>query len=270
MRTAIEFVKYLFQRLPANKLLPGTYYCTDGSDIGSVPARYLMGTTGFVCTQWRLDYAYSKYYSTPSYGSWARDAFDNITRPWISEGAFLYDCQGLLDAFVGQDTNAAACYVNWCGIKEQEALDYIMQRGEAAAGACVFKRNSAGRIHHVGFVVGVNAAGVPLVIEAKSFNDGIVMSTLADGWNEYGIPNRVLEFPEIEKTRFRVTNPKQRGEKYELMQRALLANGYDPGTIDGVWGSKSQTCFDELLNVNRKPVVVKMSINGQSVINNEY
>lgn len=96
------------------------------------------------------------------------------------------------------------------------------------------------------------------------------MSTLADGWNEYGIPNRVLEFPEIEKTRFRVTNPKQRGEKYELMQRALLANGYDPGTIDGVWGNKSQTCFDELLSVNRKPVIVKMSINGQPVINNEY
>ena len=54
------------------------------------------------------------------------------------------------------------------------------------------------------------------------------------------------------------------------MQRALLANGYDPGTIDGVWGIKSQTAFDEILSVNRKPVVVKMSINGQSVINNEY
>ena len=62
----------------------------------------------------------------------------------------------------------------------------------------------------------------------------------------------------------------QRGEKYELMQRALLANGYDPGTIDGVWGNKSQTAFDDILSVNRKPVVVKMSINGQSVINNEY
>lgn len=265
MKSSVEFVKYLFRRLPANRLLPGTYFCTDGSETGSVPAHYLMGTTGCTATQYRLDTAYVKYYS-----NWARSDYDNLTQPWIPEGAFLYDCQGLLDAFVGQDTNAAGCYVNWCGIKDQEALDYIMQRGESAAGACVFKRNNAGRIHHVGFIVGVNAAGVPLVIEAKSLNDGIIMSTLADGWNEYGIPNRVLDFPEIEKTRFRVTNPMQRGDKYELMQRALLANGYNPGSIDGIWGNNSQTAYDDMLTVNRKPVIVKMSINGQSVINQEY
>lgn len=47
MKSAEDFVKYLFKRLPKNKLLAGTYYCgvTD-SEIGTVPAHYLMGTTG--------------------------------------------------------------------------------------------------------------------------------------------------------------------------------------------------------------------------------
>lgn len=270
MKTSTEFVKYLFRRIPQEELIPGTYYCTDASDIGSVPAHYLMGTTGQVASQYRLDNAYIKYYSKPDYGSWTRQAYDTKTQPWIAEGAFMYDCEGLLDAFVGQDTNAAGCYVNWCGIKDEDALEFIQTRGEQAAGACVFKRNASGRIYHVGFIAGVTAGGVPLVIEAKSLNDGITMSLLTSGWNEYGIPNRVLEFPQVEKTRFRVTNPMQRGDKYELMQRALLANGYNPGTIDGIWGNNSQAAYDDMLTVNRRPVIVKMSINGQSVINNEY
>jgi hypothetical protein len=269
MKSNVEFVKYLYRRLPVSALLPGTYYCTDG-DIGTIPAHYLMGTTGQQANQWRLDYAYTKYYSKPDYGEWSRQAYDNKTQPWISEGAYLYDCEGLLDAFVEQDNNAAGCYVNFCGIRDEDAYNYIMQNGALAAGACVFKRNSAGRIHHVGFIAGRGAGGVPLVIEAKSFVDGIVMSTLNDGWNEYGIPNRVLTFQQGQKTRFAVTVPMMQGEKFELMQRALLANGYNPGTIDGKWGNNSQAAFDDMMDVNRQPVNVKVEINGQTVINNEY
>ena len=60
------------------------------------------------------------------------------------------------------------------------------------------------------------------------------------------------------------------GEKFELMQRALLANGYNPGMIDGKWGNNSQAAFDDMMDVNRQPVNVKVEINGQTVINNEY
>lgn len=267
MKNSEDFVKYLFKRLPKNKLLAGTYYCgvTD-SEIGTVPAHYLMGTTGQKATQWRLDYAYTKYYQS----TYSKSEFDSKTQKWITENAYLYDCNGLIDAFVGQDNNAAGNYTNWCGIKDDEALEYITEKGELAAGACVFKRNSSGRIHHVGYVVGQNANGVPLIIEAKSFVDGIIMSTLNDGWNEYGIPNKILVFPEIERTRFRVTSPMQRGEKFELMQRALSANGYDVGKIDGKWGSKSQAGFDEMLSVNGKMAKVKVQINGVTVLNGEY
>ena len=269
MKSNVEFVKYLYRRIKSSELLPGTYYCTDG-DVGTVPAHYLMGTTGTIANQWRLDYAYTKYYSTPDYGSWSRAAYDTKTQPWIAEGAYLYDCQGMLDAFVGQDTNAAGNYVNWCGIRGEEAYNYIMTQGERAAGACVFKRNNSGRIYHVGYVAGVGQGGVPLIIEAKSLNDGIIMSTINDGWNEYGIPNRVLTFQDPEKTRFSVTNPMQQGEKFELMQRALQANGFDPGTIDGKWGNKSQTAFDEMMTFNGKRTAVQVVINGSTVINTEY
>jgi hypothetical protein len=266
VKTAPAFVKWLYQRLPLNKVLPGTHYCTDGTDIGVVKAHYVMGTTGQQCSQWRLDYAYNKYYKTADYGSWTRAAFDAHTAGWIAEGSYLYDCEGMLDAFVGQDTNAAGCYVNWCGIKDEEALDYIMTNGEYAAGACVFKRNSAGRIYHVGFVAGVNGSGVPLIIEAQSFSTGIIMSTINDGWTDYGIPNHVLAFPQAGKTKFEVVSPMLQGEKIEQMQRALLANGYNPGTIDGKWGNNSQAAFNEMLSINRKPISISMTVNGENVV----
>ena len=269
MKSAQEFVKYLFRRLPRTELIAGTYYCTTDGDIGSIPAHYLMGTTGQKANQWRLDYAYNKYYSTAAYGSWTRAAYDTKTQPWITEGAYLYDCNGLLDAFVEQDNNAAGNYVNWCGIKDDEALAYIMSNGEYAAGACVFKRNSAGRIYHVGFVAGETGQGVPLIIEAKSLNDGITMSTINDGWNEYGIPNRILEFPERSKTKFQVTSPMAQGTKYEAMQRALTLNGYDCGGIDGKWGNNSQHALEDMIAYNRNPMRIKMTINGETVVNME-
>lgn len=269
MKSAQDFVRYLFRRLPQSELIAGTYYCTDGSDIGSIPAHYLMGMTGQKANQWRLDYAYTKYYSQPEYGSMTRETYDTRTAGWISEGAYLYDCNGLLDAFVGQDNNAAGNYVNWCGIKDDEALDYIMENGELAAGACVFKRNSSGRIHHVGFVAGETAQGVPLIIEAKSLVAGITMSTINDGWNEYGIPTNILEFPERGKTKFQVTSPMAQGPKYEAMQRALQMNGFDPKGIDGKWGNNSQHALEEMIAYNRAPMIIKMTINGETVINME-
>ena len=60
------------------------------------------------------------------------------------------------------------------------------------------------------------------------------------------------------------------GEKFELMQRALSANGYDVGKIDGKWGPKSQAGFDEMLSVNGKMAKVKVQINGVTVLNGEY
>lgn len=264
MKTSTDFVNFLFQRLPASNLLPGTYYYTNAV-VGSVPAVYLMGTTGQRASQWRLDYAYEKYYS-----SRPRSEFNAITADWITNGVRMYDCNGLLDAFVGQDNSAAGNFVNWCGIKGDEAYEYIMTNGEYAAGACVFKRNNSGKITHVGFVAGVDGSGVPLIIEAKGLDYGIVMSTINDGWNEYGIPNNILQFANIEQTVFTVTTPVHTGEKYELMQRALRANGYNPGEIDGRWGAKSQAAFDEMLNVNRKPIAIKLDINGETVVNKEY
>lgn len=265
MKSAAEFVKFCFERLPQDQLIPGEYYIPDTSIIGSVPAKYLMGTTGQVCTQWRLDYAYNKYYAD----SYTPEQYASRTANWVSNGVFLYDCEGLLDAYTGLDTTAAGCYQNWCDIKGDDALDYIMNNGELAAGACVFKRNSAGRIYHVGFVVGVNASGIPLIIEAKSFTAGITMSTLADGWNEYGIPNRVLEFQSATQTRFMVTSPMQQGEKYLLMQRALTANGYSTHGLDGKWGNNSQAAFDEMMRVNRKPVIIKVTANGNTISQSE-
>lgn len=270
MKTATDFVNYLYQRLPANKLLPGTYYYTN-SAVGSVPAVYLMGTTGQRATQWRIDYAYQKYYSDPDSSSYRTPAqYAEITGNWVADGVRMYDCQGLMDAFLGTDTNAAGCYVNYCSIHGEEARDYIMQNGEYAAGACVFKRNNAGTIVHVGFVAGVNGSGVPLIIEAKGLNYGIVMSTINDGWNDYGIPDRVLEFITPDQTKFMVTNPKMRGEKIELMQRALMANGYNPGPIDGIWGNNSQQAFNDMMTVNRSPVKVVLKVNGNTVLTNEY
>ena len=261
-KTAPEYVDYLFARVDRSTLIPGRYF---GNAAGEhIPARYLMGTTGQTASKWLLDYAYNEHYA----GKMTRARFDEITAGWIAAGVKCYDCQGLLDAFAGVDINTRMNYLYYCSETGDTVYNRIVNDPAVAAGYCVFKGSTPENIHHVGYVVGVAEDGDPLIIEAKDINHGIIMSRFsAGGWNFYGICDGLLEYPAIpaEKTVFRVTKPLSKGDKYAEMQKALNANGYAVGAVDGKWGKNSMAAFAEMLELNREKKHVIIIVDGVTV-----
>lgn len=62
----------------------------------------------------------------------------------------------------------------------------------------------------------------------SDMDERINMGSINDWWKDL----RVLKLGE-------------RHDGVELMQRALIATGYDPGPVDGIWGSKTKAAFTE-------------------------
>lgn len=260
--TAAGFVDYLFARVDRSTLIPGRYF--GNASIEHVPARYLMGTIGQKANKWLLDYCYERHYKNKM----SRERYDEITAGWISGGVYCYDCQGILDAYVGIDINARTNYADYCGEKGETVYNRIVNDPAAAAGYCVFKGVTPENIYHVGYVVGVAEDGDPLIIEAKDINHGVVMTRFSKGnWTFYGVCDGLLQYPEApeEKTIFRVTKPMAKGEKYAKMQEALNANGYSAGVVDGKWGKNSQAAFDEMLKRNTPKKHGVITVDGETV-----
>lgn len=90
-----------------------------------------------------------------------------------------FDCSGLIVKFLMDngllkiDQTASGLYHNQCHVIDLQSLE---------AGCLVFRRNSSGRIHHVGVYMGDGT-----VIHAKGRNYGVVRETFKSSqWNRYG------------------------------------------------------------------------------------
>lgn len=93
---------------------------------------------------------------------------------------------------------------------------------------------------HVGYAVSDIYA-----IESKGRDDGVVVTKISDrGWGWAKRPDWYSDTPEPKKPTLNrelyLTNPYMRGDDVEDAQMLLIAKKYNPGSIDGIFGKKTE------------------------------
>ncbi|MDD5018580.1 MAG: peptidoglycan-binding protein [Eubacteriales bacterium] len=148
-----------------------------------------------------------------------------------------YDCSGLIVAYllengyIGSDTTANGLYFNHCAAIEKSGL---------TAGDLVFRKyTTKNKMYHVGVYIGDGT-----VVHAKGRDYGVVREPLlAVNWNRYG---RLHVFADesadaVYSRKLKNTGrPYMQGDDVRAVQTALKSIGFDPGGIDGIYGSKTE------------------------------
>jgi len=127
----------------------------------------------------------------------------------------------------------------------------VLKGGEKLkVGDLVFRYNGKKPYFHVGVHIGNNK-----VIEAMSRDTGVVVRDInaSEGyWNRYGTLKLFAnEIPE--QRDLYLTSPLMKGADVEELQSALAELGYEVGTIDGVYGSKTDNAV-KLFKENARKV----------------
>lgn len=232
--------------------------------------RYLWGTRGQIVTQSLLDSRFKTYYSK---NGWTREEYDKETAGWVDAGDHVTDCQGLLDAFLGNDTNANGNYVNYCTHKGLiAAMNEPFEVGEA-----VFNGTDAKKTH-VGWVCGFLGSD-PLVVEARGLKYGVVITRMSKrAWKYRGLMTKIFSYADSVPQPEPAVYVFRRNLKYGCvgddviqLKALLIAAGYSQGittntnssnkfrsatrkmvkayqrdnglTVDGIAGRKTITCL---------------------------
>lgn len=194
--------------------------------------QYLFGTRGQLCTDHLLNERYNSHYSKEM----SRREFDEATKGWVEKGVHVCDCQGLLDAYLGNDVKANTCYTSYCTEKgkiESISRPYVL--GEA-----VFMGKTVEKTH-VGWVCGFDKNGNPLVVESRGFKYGVVITKLyGRGWDYRGLMTKKFSYegspvqPDPSVFIFyRNLKKGMKGEDVVQLKRLLIAKGYKDGiTVD--------------------------------------
>lgn len=195
--------------------------------------QYLWGTRGQICTQALLDARYNSHYGP---NGMSRFDFDAATKGWVEKGVHVCDCQGLLDAYLGNDVQANTCYTSYCTDKgkiKDISRPYVL--GEA-----VFM-GSATKKTHVGWVCGFDKNGNPLVVESRGLNYGVCITKLfGRDWDYRGLMTKRFSYEESPTQPepdvfifYRNLKKGMRGEDVVQLKRLLIAKGYTEGiTVD--------------------------------------
>lgn len=192
---------------------------------------YIYGGLGQVCTQAYLDRKFEKVYSKEM----TRAEFDKITAGWVENKVHVTDCEGLLDAYLHIDINADENYRKFCTDKGLiSAIKRTFVVGEAVFNGTESKKT------HVGWICGfVNDE--PLVVEAKGFRYGVVVTKLGVGkWAYRGLmKNKFLytdDYPIPDPPVYVFTRELKKGCKGDdviELKKLLIAKGYNKGiTVD--------------------------------------
>ena len=103
-------------------------------------------------------------------------------------------------------------------------------------GDFVFLVDRGGRAHHVGYVYDDKLN----VIEAKGRDHGVMKSPFK-GWEVYGRPPFFRDSKGSIKSRIlKLVSPYMRGGDVLALQRTLKAAGHSPGTLDGIFGYRTE------------------------------
>lgn len=166
-----------------------------------------------------------------------------------------FDCSGLGMYFIQNLTGLASSDMSANSMKGKCTS---ITRSQLRRGDWVFRvytsGTTKGKAYHIGYVVDDKLQ----VIEAKGRDDGVVLRSLdASGtsyWNQYGRPSYFRA--EIESntavppseawtvTRaLQLASPMLRGDDVKGLQTALNERGFNCGTADGIFGSKTETAL---------------------------
>lgn len=145
-----------------------------------------------------------------------------------------FDCSGLAvyfllkEGLLSSDTTADGLMRKCTPISQCE-----LHRGDF-----VFKVDAKGKAYHVGYVVD-DALNI---IEAQGRDAGVIKSPLR-GWNAYGRPPffnaDVTPTPTSKSRILTLTKPYMQGTDVASLQTALKKRGYSVGSIDGIFGSRT-------------------------------
>lgn len=201
---------------------------------------YLWGTRGQVVTQSLLNARWKSYYSK---NGWTKTEYDAITYDWVKDGIHVTDCQGLLDAYLGNDTNANGNYNNYCTDKGLiSSIDRPFVIGEA-----VFNGTNAKKTH-VGWVCGFVGKD-PLVVENRGLAYGVVITRMSKrSWKYRGLMTKKFNYdpqPKPEPTppdKFifrRNLKYGSVGDDVIELKKLLINAGYDQGITINTKNSKN-------------------------------
>lgn len=257
MKNILDFVKFALSHAAASSVPKGADIPFPVGDDGAW--QYLYGTRGQVCTEHLLNRAYEEYYS--KHGM-SRADFDAATKGWVERGVHVCDCQGLLDAYLGNDVQANTCYTSYC--TDKGAIDKISR--PYVLGEAVFM-GTATRKTHVGWVCGFDKNGNPLVEESRGLKYGVVVTKLfGRGWDYRGLMTKKFTYGDAPAQPdpsvfifYRALKKGMRGQDVVELKKLLIAKGYHDGiTID----TKTSPNFG---NATRKLVKQFQADNGLTI-----
>lgn len=220
--------------------------------------KYLWGTRGQVVTQVLLDARFKSYYSK---NGWSRKDYDKETAGWVEAEDHVTDCQGLLDAYLGNDTNANGNYVNYCTSKGLiAAMNEPFVVGEAVFNGSDKKKT------HVGWVCGFLGTD-PLVVEARGLKYGVVITRMSKrSWKYRGLMTKKFSYADVAPQPEPSTYVFQRDLKYGCkgddviqLKVLLIAAGYSEGI------STNKASSNKFGSATRKMVKAYQRDNGLTI-----
>ena len=175
---------------------------------------------------------------------------------WREHASRVWDCNGLAEGlykdYTGIDINTKARYnyAQWCGEKGSG----VIPAKNRVPGAAVFWGDTAGKIHHVAYLVEPVDKNKPTgdwyLIEARGVMYGVVKTRLLsrkpnfwglmDKYFDYSVESGELRV-EMEKTARLLKNGCE-GEDVKQLQANLIRLGYDLGKwgADGEFGDATE------------------------------
>ena len=240
MENVRNFIEWGLMRAKKDSVPKGAILAINTGLVGSAgETEYLFGTTGRQVTQSLLNAKYSSYYKG---NGWTKKEYEEATEGWVKERKIVTDCQGLLDWYLGNDTNANGNYVNYCtdkGLCKNIKRPYVI--GEA-----VFNGSSSKKTH-VGWVCGFMPDGDVLVLEARGLSYGVVITRMSKrAWKYRGLMTKKFSYaepatqPETEGYVFtRVLKSPRSGEDVIELKKLLIKEGYSQGITINTPSSKN-------------------------------
>lgn len=235
MKNVTEFIEWALKRAKRKTVPKGAVLLISVDLVGSITeAEYMWGTSGRKVTQSLLNARFSSYYKKHG---WTNTEYESAIKGWVAAGKYVTDCQGLLDWYLGSDTNANGNYVKYCTDK---GLCSAINR-KYVIGEAVFNGSSTKKTH-VGWVCGFMPDGDPLVVEARGLSYGVVITRMSKrSWKYRGLMTKVFSYaandaqpspspaPSKSYEFTRVLKFGNRGDDVIELKKLLIKKGYSNG-----------------------------------------
>ena len=237
MKNVLDFVKFAVSHAHPDSVPKGAKIEFPIGDAGVW--EYLYGTRGQVCTQHLLDSRYDSYYKKQH---WDRSEYDKVTDGWVDKGVHVTDCEGLLDAYLGNDVKANTNYTSYCTSKgkiKDISRPYVV--GEA-----VFMGTATNKTH-VGWICGFDKNNSPLVVESIGIEYGVVITKYnGRGWDYRGLMTKKFSYEDAQEQDkqivfifYRDLKKGMKGEDVVQLKKLLINKGYRDGITINTSTSKN-------------------------------